>query len=166
MFKKSLLFLSTLFICNNALAEGIEEKNLNLTTNPLGYVLLLPNAKIDYAYDEQNAFGFNVLVGFNFVSAGFDRTYFFDSFYEDSPFINAGYQYSGIKTEEFSFDAHSISVNVGKKWLWESGFNLNLFGGTEYIILENEHHHELNGFPGDEVRGFNPKIGFTIGRHF
>ncbi len=156
-------------------STSVAEKNYNVIVNPLGFVLGAANVGFEFGVSDNIALGptiafssysstvgttTNKATGLGFglmadISLGNPR--FTDS-WTLSPFVS--YATASSSTNNASASGIGIGADLCYAWFWESGFNLALGFGLQYISIDT------TALVGTSVAGVLPSLRLNLGYAF
>lgn len=164
-------------------AKAQDPQNV-IKVNPLGALFGAANLGYERVLGEKTSieitpsFGTLNFGGLKYSSVGLGADYrFYHSKEKNAPlgfYIAPGLQYSGGKisaTDDFGnsadvkFSSFSVKGVLGRQWIWDSGFTIDLNGGVSYSTFNYSGGSNLQGltFKGS---GIIPTLSFALGYAF
>lgn len=148
-------------------------KNI-IKINPLGVLfgsfsmsyerLITPNSSLQFNANYGNINLFDIKIGT--YGAGVDYRLYFSKnrIAPEGFYFSPGVSYATLSIDDVSISAFELRGVAGYQWIWDSGFQLELFIGPNYTFVDDI------SFADDtiigEISGVNGTIGFSIGYNF
>jgi hypothetical protein len=167
-----LVFVTFLALACASSAFALEEKpekSSNIRVNPLGLMFGVANATWDIGAAERFTIGpsaaFTTRTSNGVTATGYgfgvDTNFFLghDRFTDSwifSPFIG----YAHASSSNGSASGSSLGANIQYGWFYDSGFNIGLGGGIQYISID------YSSLGLGTASGLLPSITFTLGYAF
>lgn len=169
--KNTILTLGLLaaFAGTTTSAHAAGDRTMNISVNPLGMAFGAVNANVDFKLSDRFTLGPSV--AFTSVSSGGTSAtgislgananlYLSNKAFQDSWILSAGADYASASAGSLSASGLSIGSTIGYGWFWDSGFNIGLGAGIQYISLD----YTKLGLT--SISGVLPRISFTLGYAF
>lgn len=169
--KKLILIVAALIVAYGVKGQN-DVKNV-IKVNPLGLLFGTTSLSYERVLSPKSAFQVNANYGnikilgvsISNVGVGADYRLYFSKT-KEAPrgfYFAPGIAYSNVSVESANGSAFSLSGVGGYQWVWNSGFELDLFLGPEYTFGG-----EINsgGTNYAQFSGFGAKVGVSIGFGF
>ena len=186
--KKVTLTIAFLFVFINAFSQDEESLSRSEIKLNVAYLIAgMPEISYEYLINEESSVGTSILfaidndIDFNFAFTPYYRFYFgnkrtagffvegfgmlnvtedyYDIYYYDVP-VNGGdvyYQNNDNSEKNTNF---ALGVSVGGKFLTNSGFIFEIYGGVGRNLFNN------NSYYYDDNYEFVPRFGVSVGKRF
>lgn len=168
------IFNQAINMCPGGIAFGIYSVNIEyLLSQSHGLVFRLDYESVSESYDGDaiKANGFAIILNYRWHWSGGLESPYLGSYVRYRHYIGNGT--SGSTEFDYTMPELTLGLNIGKRWVWNSGFNINLaFGyGISTYSMETDPANAANEATltkfVDEYTFFGPFLGeFSLGYAF
>lgn len=150
-------------------ASANKDRSTNISINPLGFAFGAFNTNVDFKMSDRFTLGPSV--AFTSVTSGVSKAtgygigananfYLSNDAFNDSWIVSVGAEYAYIGIDNLSASGLGFGATIGYGWFWDSGFNIGLGAGLQYVSLD----YTKIGFI--DISAVLPRLSFSLGYAF